>query len=219
VDSAEALTESACSARVGLRGYHEHSPPRADTASWRASTTRPAYRGVGGAGEINRVFAGHAPLFALWEHGERLYNIALDGEHCYRVGEQDLLVQNATSGMTPNPVPAPAPAAIPQAEVDVVRRAWAQNSHDIGLGLYNPGTGEIHVGTFDTSGLRIGHDGLQLTLGFPDSDRPQWRGFIFNSTGQAINSSGFNEPDGAPPRMRPDSFAEVEAALRCAGLI
>jgi serine/threonine protein kinase len=32
-------------------------------------------------------------------------------------------------------------------------------------------------------------------------------------------SSDFNVPDGAPPRMRPDSFAEVEAALRRAGLI
>jgi hypothetical protein len=81
------------------------------------------------------------------------------------------------------------------------------------------GTGEIHVRTFDTSGLRIGRDGLQLTLGFPDSDRPRWRGFIFNSTGQAINSSGFNVPDDAPPRMRPDSFALVEAALQRAGLI
>jgi hypothetical protein len=100
-----------------------------------------------------------------------------------------------------------------------VRRAWAQHSTDVGLGLYNPRTGELHVGTFDTTGQRIGHDGLQITLGIPDSDRPHWRGFIFSSGGQVINNSGFNAPDGTPPRMRTDSFAEVEAALRRAGLV
>jgi hypothetical protein len=122
-----------------------------------------------------------------------------------------------SSAVTPNP--APAPATIPQTEVDAVRRAWLQNSADVGLGLYNPSTGEIHVGTFDTTGQRIGHDGLQRTLGIPDSDRHQWRGFIFSSAGQAINNSGFNLPDGNAPRMRADYFAEVAAALRRSGLI
>jgi hypothetical protein len=126
-------------------------------------------------------------------------------------------VHNMSGGVTPNP--APAPATIPQAEVDAVRRAWAQNGNDIGLGLYNPSTGEIHVGTFDTTGQRMGHDGLQQSLGIPDSDRPRWRGFVFSSGGQVINNSGFNVPDGTPPRMRADAFAEVQAALRRAGLI
>jgi hypothetical protein len=58
-----------------------------------------------------------------------------------------------------------------------------------------------------------------MTLGIPDSDRSQWRGFVFSSGGQAINTSGFNVPDGTAPRMRADYFAEVEAALRRAGLI
>jgi hypothetical protein len=65
-----------------------------------------------------------------------------------------------SGAVTPNPVPAPVPGTISQAEVDALRRAWVQNSNDIGLGLYNPSTGEIHVGTFDTTGQRIGHDGL-----------------------------------------------------------
>jgi hypothetical protein len=86
-------------------------------------------------------------------------------------------------------------------------------------GLYNPSTGEIHVGTFDTTGQSIGHDGLQMTLGFPDADRPQWRGFVFSSGGQSINQSGVNIPDGAPPRMRAGFFAQVQDALSRAGLV
>jgi hypothetical protein len=85
--------------------------------------------------------------------------------------------------------------------------------------LYHSRTGEIHVSTFDTGGQGIGHDGLQITLGIPDTDRPQWRGFAFNSAGQAVNASGFNTPDGTPPAMRADYYAEVEDALSRAGLI
>src|SRR5580700_9942571 len=124
-----------------------------------------------------------------------------------------------SGAVTPNPTPAPAPATISTAELDAVKRAWVQNSSDIGVGLYNPSSGEIHVGTFDTTGQRIGHDGLQMTVGIPDSDRHQWRGFIFSSGGQAINNSGFNAPDGTSPRMRADSFAEVRVALQRVGLV
>lgn len=111
------------------------------------------------------------------------------------------------------------PASIPPSDVLAVRAAWAINGNDIGLGLYNIQTGEVRVGTFDTSGQGIGHDGLQLTLGFPDADRPLWRGFVFSSDGRALNLSGFNGTDGTPPRMRADYFAAVEGALRQAGLI
>jgi hypothetical protein len=83
--------------------------------------------------------------------------------------------------------------------------------------LYNPDTGEIHVGSYDTTG-GTGHDGLQSALGIPDADRPNWRGFIVSSGGQAINNSAFNGPDGGT-RMLPATFAEVEDALRRAGLI
>jgi hypothetical protein len=117
-----------------------------------------------------------------------------------------------------NPGP-PTPCILLPAEVDSVRRAWARNRNDLGLGIYNPYTGEIRIGTFDTTGQRIGHDGLQMTLEFPDRDRPQWRGFVFSSGGQVINQSGFNIPDGTPPRMRADYFAEVQDALKREGLI
>jgi hypothetical protein len=160
---------------------------------------------------------GSTPVEALslQEQPEPVYNI--EGDHCYRVGEQGLLARNMSP---PNPSFAtPAPGTIPQTEVFAVRASWLHNSSsDIGLGLYNPCTGEIHVGTFDTTGQRLGHDGLQMTLGIPDADRPQWRGFVFTSAGQAINMSGFNAPDGTPPRMRADYYAQVEDALRRAGL-
>lgn len=119
-----------------------------------------------------------------------------------------------SAGATP-----PTPGTIPAAEVAAVRAAWATKAGDIGLGLYNPSTGEIHIGTFDTTGLGIGHDGLQMTLGIPDVDRSQWRGFIFSSNGQAINNSGFNVVDGSAPRMLPVYFAQVEDALQRGGLI
>jgi hypothetical protein len=106
---------------------------------------------------------------------------------------------------------------IPQAEVDALRLAWARNPNDLGLGLFNPSTGAIHVGSFDMTG-RIGHDGLQNMLGIPDADRPHWRGFVVSSGGLAINNSAFNNPDGGV-RMLPASFAQVEEALRQAGLI
>jgi hypothetical protein len=64
----------------------------------------------------------------------------------------------------------------------------------------------------------MGHDGLQLTFGIPDADRPQWRGFVFSSAGRATNQSGFNIPDGTAPRMRADYYVQVEDALRRAGL-
>lgn len=120
----------------------------------------------------------------------------------------------------PNPGPAtPTPGTIPQAEVAVVKTAWGHNPQDLGVGLYNPTTGEIHVGTFDTTGRQIGHDGLQMALRIPDVDRLHWRGFVFTSTGRTFNQSGFNIPDGTPPRMRADFYAQVEDALRRAGLI
>lgn len=117
-----------------------------------------------------------------------------------------------------SPSPGPIPATVAPAEVAAVRAAWVKNRNDVGVGLYNPTTGEIHVGTYDTTALRIGHDGLQASFGIADVDRPHWRGFVFDSSGQTMNASGFNAPDGNPPRMRPDYFSQVEDALRRAGL-
>lgn len=110
------------------------------------------------------------------------------------------------------------PGTIAPAEVENLRAAWGQDPTDIGLGLYNPGTGEIHVGSYDTTG-RQGHDGLQANLGILDRDRANWRGFVVSSHGQAINGSGFNLSDGGTHQMRPEYWAEVEQALRQAGLL
>lgn len=109
------------------------------------------------------------------------------------------------------------PGIIPQSEVDALRKAWASNANDLGLGLYNPTTGEIHVGSFDQTG-QSGHDGLQRNLGIPDSDRANWRGFIVSSTGHVINNSAFNNTDGGVQMLAVD-FTEVQSALKDAGLI
>jgi hypothetical protein len=70
------------------------------------------------------------------------------------------------------------PATVPQAEIAALRMAWAKDPQDLGLGMYRPSTGEIHIASYDETG-RTGHDGLQHFLGIPDAERPEWRGFIF----------------------------------------
>jgi len=121
--------------------------------------------------------------------------------------------------MSPGNIQSPKPGVVLQEEVDAVRRAWLRNPQDVGVGLYNPTTGEFHLGTFDTSGQNTGHDGLQLSLQIVDRDRPFWRGFIFTSDGRIFNRSGFNIVDGTGPQMRADYFREVEAALQQSSLI
>src|SRR4029453_3710425 len=65
----------------------------------------------------------------------------------------------------------PKPATVLHQEVDALRAAWARNPRDLGLGLYNPGTGEIHIGSFDETG-RTGHDGLANLLGI--TNEAEW---------------------------------------------
>ncbi len=121
-------------------------------------------------------------------------------------------------GPTANPSPPPT-ATIPQSEIDELKAAWARKPSDIGVGRINICTGEIHVGSFDTTGQGIGHDGLQLTLGIPDADLPQWRGFAISSSKQALNGSYFHQIDGTPPKMHPAYWAAVVDALQRAGLL
>ncbi len=109
----------------------------------------------------------------------------------------------------------PKPATISPDEVDELRKAWAKNSLDLGLGLYKPSTGEIHIGSYDDTG-QIGHDGLAGRLGI--TDESEWRGFVVFPDGSWIPVSRFNQSDGGS-RMAADSAAEVEQALRKAGLI
>src|SRR2546422_561189 len=49
----------------------------------------------------------------------------------------------------------PAPAGpIPPQEVDALRQAFALNANDLGVGLYNPTTGEIQLAPLLGAGLR-----------------------------------------------------------------
>src|SRR5262249_1824958 len=109
----------------------------------------------------------------------------------------------------------PKPATILPDEVDKLRKAWARNSLDLGLGLYKPSSGEIHIGSYDDTG-QLGHDGLAALLAITDD--AEWRGFAVWPDGAWLPVSRFNQPDGGL-RMAPDSAAEVEQALRRAGLI
>jgi hypothetical protein len=65
------------------------------------------------------------------------------------------------SKLNPGVTPTPTPGTTSQSEIDQVRGAWAQDTQEVGLGLYNPFTGEIHVGTFDTTGQRMGQKSNQ----------------------------------------------------------
>lgn len=102
---------------------------------------------------------------------------------------------------------------IPQQEVADLRAAFAANPADLGVGLYNPGTGEIHVASFDRMAPG-GHADLATQLRLtPLSD---WRGFVVSSDGQFLPASHLNKP---AMWMAPADAAAVEAILRKAGLV
>src|SRR5262245_35102746 len=121
------------------------------------------------------------------------------------------------SNVPPSPPSGPpAPGTIPPGDVAGLRAAWAINPQDIGLGLYHPSTGEVRLGSFDTTGGQ-GHQGLADVVGITANQ--EWRGFIVSSAGQLIPTSHFNLVDGGKLAMRPDLAAVVEHALRQAGLV
>jgi hypothetical protein len=91
---------------------------------------------------------------------------------------------------------------------------WQQEPGDIGLGVYNPSTGEIHVGSFDAYG---GHDLFLQNLGITDA--APWRGFVVGSNGQASNNSGLNVGLGYGQGMSPTDYQHVVDELRQGGLI
>lgn len=75
--------------------------------------------------------------------------------------------------------------SIPQADVNLVRVRFAADPQDVGIGLYNPSTGEIRLSTVDAAG---GHAGLAHSLAIPH-DR-DWRGFSFDLVGQTLKTAG-----------------------------
>jgi len=102
-----------------------------------------------------------------------------------------------------------------QSEVALLKDAFKGNPQDIGLGLVNPTTGEIRLGSFDaTNGL--GHQGLANTIGVTNNSA--WRGFIVTADGRLIPKSHLNVPDGSLA-LRSDLAILVEQALRQVGLV
>jgi len=105
---------------------------------------------------------------------------------------------------------------IPADDVARLRDAFRANPRDLGVGLYNPATGEIRLGSFDNDTDGKGHEGLADELGIVDDGA--WRGFSISPSGQLAPVSHFNMPDGSI-LLRPHHEAAVRAALRLAGLI
>lgn len=105
---------------------------------------------------------------------------------------------------------------IPPGDVADLQAAFAANPQDLGVGLYNPTTGEIRLGSFDIRTLGQGHQGLANVLGIRDNG--EWRGFVLSSDGKCAPTSHFNLVDGAMT-MKPDHEAQVRQELRQAGLL
>jgi hypothetical protein len=102
-----------------------------------------------------------------------------------------------------------------QSEVDWVKDAFRANPKDVGIGLVNPTTGEIRLGSFDGTNGQA-HQGLAHALNiFNNAD---WRGFIVTADGQFVPGSHFNLPDGGLV-LRPDLSSLVEQELRRVGLV
>ncbi len=105
---------------------------------------------------------------------------------------------------------------IPPADVADLQAAFQANPADLGVGLYNPSTGEIRLGSFDLVTQGQGHQGLADALGI--TNNPDWRGFIVTSIGQFLPTSHFNLIDGAMT-MNPVHEGHVRQELLQAGLL
>src|SRR4051812_33698487 len=82
---------------------------------------------------------------------------------------------------------------IPAGDIADLQTTFQANPKDLGIGLYNPATGEIRLGSFDIVTQGQGHQGLADALGI--TNNLQWRGFIVSSDGKFIPTSHFNLVD------------------------
>jgi hypothetical protein len=105
---------------------------------------------------------------------------------------------------------------IPAGDIADLQAAFQANPADLGVGLYNPFTGEIRLGSFDMVTQRQGHQGLADALHITNNE--DWRGFLVSSGGKLLPVSHFNLVDGALT-MKPDHEALVRQKLRQAGLL
>ena len=105
---------------------------------------------------------------------------------------------------------------IPAGDITDLQAAFVANPRDLGVGLYNPSTGEIRIRSFDQMTGGQGHQGLANILGI--QDHHQWRGFIITANGDLFPISHFNLVDGALT-LKPADEALVRVKLLQAGLI
>jgi|ERR1700722_13909123 len=105
---------------------------------------------------------------------------------------------------------------IPGSDIADLQAALLANPKDLGVGLYNPSTGEIRLGSFDIITQGQGHQGLADFLGITNNG--EWRGFIVSSGGTFAPTSHFNLIDGSLA-MKPDYEVAVRRELKQAGLI
>lgn len=105
---------------------------------------------------------------------------------------------------------------IPPGDVADLQAAFRANPKDLGVGLYNPSTGEIRLGSFDVVTRRQGHQGLANALGIVDNG--EWRGFRVSADGRLFSTSHFNLVDGALT-MDPRHEAVVRPQLQQVGFL
>jgi len=105
---------------------------------------------------------------------------------------------------------------IPPHDVADLQAAFQANPNDLGVGLYNPSTGEIRLGSFDKVTRRQGHQGLANALGITNNE--DWRGFVVTADGQLLPVSHFNLADGKLT-LKPCHEAVVRQELQQAGLL
>lgn len=84
---------------------------------------------------------------------------------------------------------------IPPGDVDRLRADFANNPNELGVGLYNPTTGVIRLGGFDSVTFKCGHYGLAAACGIVDD--AEWRGFTVNANGRFAGTSSYNRIDGS----------------------
>jgi hypothetical protein len=105
---------------------------------------------------------------------------------------------------------------IPTADIAQLQAAFQFNARDLGIGLNNPSTGVIRLGSLDRVTLGKGHQGLADALSI--SDVRNWRGFVIRSDAKFFPTSHFNLVDGKIA-LRADHEDYVRKELQQAGLI
>ncbi|MCI0463316.1 MAG: hypothetical protein L0Z62_40735, partial [Gemmataceae bacterium] len=103
------------------------------------------------------------------------------------------------------------PREINQHQASELLHAFRMKPNDLGVGLYNPTTGQIHLASMDRVATG-GHGHLTQILNLRDSE---WRGFVIGARGEFFPTSHLN-PGG---RMPAEMAERVAGLLRQAGLV